>query len=79
MLICMLTSIDDIAGKFVCKGMSLVSCFVLEDNIVNAIQETPLKCCNHGNLEISHMTPDLVSSPYYLGSKVIYNEGHVEG
>ena len=48
-------------GYFICKDQSYVNCFILDDNVVNAIVGNPLECCNHGKLEIMHMTPDLVS------------------
>lgn len=49
-------------GYFVCKDKSIVNCFILEDNVVNAIVGKSLECCYHGKLDITHMTPDLASA-----------------
>lgn len=47
-------------GSFVCKDMNPVSCFVLQDHVVTAALEKPLKCSLHGDIKIMHMAPDLV-------------------
>lgn len=62
-------------GAFVYREMHPVSSFVLNENIVNAAEGKPLKCPLHGDIELMHMVPDLVSD-YFTAinwSTNIYN------
>lgn len=56
--------IDVESSTSIYRDTNPVSLFKVQDHVVTAALDKPIKCSLHGDIKIQHMAPDLVSNKW---------------